>query len=373
MTDIDGLAPDREPSQNPPPITFHSDWDARVQEEDISDAFLYREGVVHDLFLTVEEDALDALADSPDEDVAAALNVDRDPEAYAVGLRLKGTSSFRTLKSKPAFKIDFHQWDPEARFHGLKRMTLNNMVQDPTMMHEHVYYWFCARLGIPAPRHGYAHVWLNGEDFGLYGIVETMDEQFINRVWPEDDDGPLYEAMGSDFTTARSEFEVEEEGTGLLIGDVITTVESTPRDEYLAMLETHFDLDALLGYWALDIVTSNPDGYTLNHNNFYVYGAPLAARWTLVPSGVDRSFVATPRDLAGALALGCRADDACEARLEERIEAVIEAWDTLDLLAVVTEMESVVGPLCQADPRRDRECRSEEILSFIEERREQLR
>ena len=48
-------------------------------------------------------------------------------------MRLKGQASFRPLGKKAAFKVKF----PEAnRLLGLKSMTLNNMVQDASMVHE---------------------------------------------------------------------------------------------------------------------------------------------------------------------------------------------------------------------------------------------
>jgi hypothetical protein len=377
----DGM-PDKTPDDTPdeeaaapPPIPFRTDWDVRPDGDTISDAFLYRDAIVHQFRIVVDDAGLDSLSDAPKLEVVAGLDVNGEPDTYPIALRLKGTSSFRTLESKPAFKVDFHEWDPTARFHGIKRLTLNNMVQDPTMLHEHVYYWLCTELGVPAPRHAYARVWLNGEELGLYGIVETMDEQFVNRVWPEDDAGPLYEAAGGDFVDERREkFEVEEVGSGLLAIDaLVTTVLATPPDQFLAMLETHFDLDALLTYWALDIVSSNPDGYVLNHNNYYVYGAPLAGKWTLIPSGVDRSFVPTPRQPVGALALGCVADPDCEALLHAQVGVVADTWDRLDVPAVVTALQARVGPLCDADPRRERECRGDELLDFIATRTEDVR
>jgi hypothetical protein len=58
------------------------------------------------------------------------------------------------------FKIDFGQYVPDQRFDGLRRLTLNNMVQDRSMIREHVAYQAYAWLGVPAPRHGYAELWV---------------------------------------------------------------------------------------------------------------------------------------------------------------------------------------------------------------------
>ena len=338
-----------------------------------SDALLYEEGVIHDIYLTLDDGARSDLEHEPRVDVHAGFRWGQDTRVYEVGLRLKGTASFRPLSLKSAFKVDFHEWDPEGRFHGVKRLTLNNMVQDATMMHEHLYYWLCQKLGIPAPRHGYARVWVNEVDYGLHGIVETFDEQLIDRLWPYDDKGTLYEASGDLTQQGRDGFEVKESGLGPALDDLITTIDATPPDGFLAMLEANFDLEALLGYLALDIVGGNPDGYAQNHHNYYLYSAPLTWKWTLLPAGTDRSFSLLDRGLAGRLAIGCAEDDRCRALLDERIRKTADAWDELGVEAVAREMLEVVGPACEADPRRERLCRSPEILDFIVGRTDAVR
>lgn len=344
-----------------------------------TDGFLYQDGAIHEIKLTIEEDARASLWVAPSVDVMAHLTVNGELVPAPVGLHLKGNSSFRTLDGKAGFKIDFHHWDPQARFHGIKRLTLNNMVQDPTMLHEHAYYWLCRELGIPAPRHGYARVWLNDEEFGLYGIVETFDEQLLHRLWPADDEGVLYEGVGNDFSFRDDDYELQEAADPLTMAPLVELVEATPPNAWLEMLQANFDFDALLGYAALDIVAGNPDGYALNRNNYYVYGAPLTGKWTLLPSGVDRSFLETGgiraelHPLEGLLVTGCLADPACGPLLDARIREIADAFDSLDLLAHVTETEQLVGPLCEEDPRDDLVCRSGEILPFIETRAQKIR
>jgi hypothetical protein len=354
---------------------------------------LFTEGEIRRIALELDDDALDALQPSDPldplgttsrEDVHATFLVDGDEDAYEVGLHLKGTSSFETLDGKPAFRIDFHQWDPEARFHGLKRIALQNMHQDETMVHEHAYAWLCARLGLPAQRNGYAELEINGEWYGLYLVTEVIDEQFIDRVWPDDDDGPLYEAVSDDFTADDSRFELQEESEAMAIEDIVDIVDDTSGEDFHAMLETHFDLDLLLTYWALDIMTGNSDGYVLHSNNYYVYGQPLTQRWTLVPAGTDKAFSlegsgprgSPARGIGGLLALGCVADARCEERLDDRIREVADAWDALGFVGAVEEMVTLVDPLCEEDRRAHKQCDTDLMLEYIEGRaaaiREQL-
>jgi spore coat protein CotH len=336
---------------------------------------LFEDGVVHDVHISLDEDALAALEDEPREDVHATFRLGDEPVPHLVGLHLKGQYSFRPLDEKPAFKIDFHEWEPAGRLHGVKRLALNNMVQDETMLHEHVYYWLCGQVGLRAPRHGYAHVWVNDEDYGLYGIVEALDEQFLARGWPLDAGGNLYEGAGNDFTDERGDdFELQEEGVGETIAELVARVEATPEEQWLAMLEASFDVDALLTYFAVELFAGNPDGYPVNRNNFFVYHAPIAGRWALVPWGTDRSFgdpdVGARGPVDGVLAERCLRDEACATRLEDHLRDVVDVWEASDGAGRVSEWMALVGPLCEADPRREKNCNLEHILEFLAERRE---
>jgi hypothetical protein len=67
------------------------------------------------------------------------------------------------------------------------------MVNDGSFLHELVAYSIYRRLGVAAPRVGYTRLLLNGELMGLYAIIETPDDVWLDRSFKEED-GNLYEA-----------------------------------------------------------------------------------------------------------------------------------------------------------------------------------
>ena len=67
------------------------------------------------------------------------------------------------------------------RFFGLKTLTLNNMVQDPSMIHELLAYKVFRSAGVAAPRTGYAYLRVNGADYGVYLNIETLDTVMLPR------------------------------------------------------------------------------------------------------------------------------------------------------------------------------------------------
>ncbi len=56
-----------------------------------------------------------------------------------VSIHLKGAAgSFRSIDDRPALTLNFDKTDEEQRFHGLKKIHLNNSVQDPTYLNEKI-------------------------------------------------------------------------------------------------------------------------------------------------------------------------------------------------------------------------------------------
>lgn len=346
-----------------------------------ADGELFTEGEIETFEMGLSESAISSLESAPEDDVEATLSW--EGQDLQVSLRLRGAAA--SLDGKPSMKIDVHDFVEDQRVDGLKRVVLDNMDDDATMMRTHAYTWLAEQVGVPTPRHGYAWITLNGDDYGLYGLVEDLDEEFVEALWPSDADGNLYTApAGADFTAATNTFSLEEEGDAATAPDdleaLIEVVEATPAAAgYDAMLDERFDRDALLAYLAIEIATGNADGYAFGPDGYAVYHAPTDERWTLVPSGAEDSFTLRPGisgtdadPLAGVLAIGCVADPDCMTDLEDSLSTLLDAWDA-DLGAYVEATAVIIADACEADPRKALACDAEMLGVFVEERSEELR
>jgi spore coat protein CotH len=319
-------------------------------------AFLYGD-VILDFDLGLTPSAIESLRAEPREDVLATFRF--LDESYEVGVRLKGSGSFRDIDGKASFKIDFEEWDDAApKFHGVRRLTLNNMVQDASMSAEHASYALHALVGNVAPRHGYARVSVNGEPYGLYGIVETLDEQFLERNFPGDDEGNLYEGgYGGDFAQGCAPLFTQQEGDDETQADLDAAIDAflaSSDATFMEVLRAHFDVDDLLTVWAVELVTGNVDAYTSLGNNFQVYRAPATGLWTMIPTGTDQAFrgeLDVRGELYGALAVRCRRSTECSARLDERILRVLGHWEEEGFAARVRADGARIERDCRADPR----------------------
>ena len=125
-----------------------------------------------------------------------------------IGVRLKGFSSFRPLAGKSAFKIKFEEYVEDQAFQGLEALTLNNMVQDPTMLRELLAYKAFRAAGLPAWRTGYSFLRIDGDAYGVYLNLESPDEVSTARLFPTT--SHLYEAEAVDLTPgAAPQFEAD--------------------------------------------------------------------------------------------------------------------------------------------------------------------
>lgn len=331
---------------------------------------------VHAMGLEIDASNLASLRADPYSEVPATL--EWRGHSYEVAVRLKGNTSFRPIDEKPSFRVDVHAFDPELELDGLERLTLNNLIQDPTMLREHAAYAFFAKNGLPGPRQGYVRMTLNGADYGLYSLVETMDEQLLKRALPDDRGGNLYEASGADFTYARNWYDVEETSglwpDGEDIDALVRAVEEAPYGTLDTVIREHFDRDAFLRYLAVDIVSGHADGYVFNHNNYLAYHGGESGRWRLLPWGSDQVFrreVGAHGDertpVEGVLAAGCWADPACAADLEAEIEAVSWGLDA-EFIAAIEATRERIREHAEADTRAEYAWDPEELLDFVEAR-----
>jgi len=356
-------------------------------------AFLYQHDTVLDLQIFMDAEALAGLPEASREqvdDVHATMVF--EGREWAVGLRLKGNSSFRKIDKKAAFKIDFGEFEADNTFYGVRRLTLNNMVQDESMLSENLAYWLHAAVGGVAPRQGYACVRVNGDDYGLYGLVETMDEQFVQRHF-DDPSGVLYEGgKGADIRQGRQElFEIEDAGVPEGRGDIVALTEAldaaTP-ETFMDVMGDHFVLDDLLRTWAVELYAGNIDSYITRSNNFLLYHQPDPNNWTMIPWDEDQAFQDDldpydpydPEVLAehGRLFEDCLVSDGCVEALVEHIEEVILLAEDEGLLEHAIEQRAMISNLSRSDPRSD--CSSHcarsaqrEVLSFIRRRPDGIR
>ena len=276
----------------------------------------------------------------------------------AVGIRLKGKAgSFLPLGQKSAFKVKFSQVSGQ-RFLGLKKLTLNNMVQDPSMVHETLSYTAFRALGVDASRTGYAFVRLNGEPLGVYLNVENLDDVALKeRFGTFADPQHIYEGeYGTDARPSEVEdFEVDEgdEDDTSDLQALAAAVNDAAAPDWSDRVDPHADLAQMTRMWAVEKYAGHWDGYAgkaddSEHdlpNNFYLYSDPLK-RFQMLPWGTDQTWEERlPFGGGGGLLYEkCRADASCDQLFEDALGDTLATVPGLNLGRIARCAEKLLAP-----------------------------
>jgi hypothetical protein len=104
-------------------------------------------------------------------------------------------SGNRTLRApKRSWKINFKVDGGDGKVLGMWRFNLKAMYNDPSQMREALAWHLFDQIGIPASRHSYAKLGINGRYRGLFSVIEQVDKGFLKDHFGKNDDGNLYKA-----------------------------------------------------------------------------------------------------------------------------------------------------------------------------------
>jgi spore coat protein H len=300
-----------------------------------------------------------------------------------VGLRKRGFIGSASM-ARPSLGLRFDHFDPQQRFAGLRRLSLNNNLQDPTQLHQVLAYRLFADAGVPAPRCNLAKVTVNGNYLGVYSQVEAVEEEFLRRQFG-DASGNLYEGTLSDFRPRWVKtFERKNHKDNPDRGDLDRLVKALQNDDanLLAAVESVVDLEAYLTYWAMESLIGHWDSYSNGGNNFFVYANPATRKFSFIPWGAD-SVLGDPDPFTSGTTLeSVRARmllpwrlyqiPAVRERYREKLRALLrEVWREEELLAEVDRLRALARPHLSVPPMQVSQGLIR-LRKFIRSRRETL-
>ena len=162
---------------------------------------LFDTGRVHTIDIVIDD--WDAFLSTCESETYSACSVVIDNEAVKnVAIRGKGNTSLSSVKSmdseRYSFKIEFDHYEDGKNYHGLDKLSLNNIIQDNTYMKDYLSYRLMRELGVDTPLCSFAYITVNGEDWGLYLAVEGVEDSFLQRNYGRDT-GELYKPDSMSF------------------------------------------------------------------------------------------------------------------------------------------------------------------------------
>ena len=314
--------------------------------------------------LTLPPASIEALTAAPDVYVRGELKLG-DEVVSDVGVRLKGEWNMRPLGQKAAFKLKLDAFVAGQSFHGLRRLTFNNALEDPSWVAERLTYHVFRDADLPAPRAVLAWVKVNGEDYGLYVHLESEDKTLLRR-WFADASGNLYEEQAAELEPGNeTRFELETNETANDRSDLtalFAAIASARDATLLADLDGVLDGPAFVRYCAYEAAVLQWDGYChtrFGPNNFRLYHEPASHHFFFLPWGMDMSwkpYEATPidpMDARGLLLRRCVESATCRESYRAAVLAAADRLEALDLPALVDTWGAQARPLVAMDPKKE--------------------
>ncbi len=222
-----------------------------------------------------------------------------------VGIRQRGGSTRNSIK--PGLRVDFNRYEDGQTFLGLKSIGLDNMAQDASMMKERLTMELFAKMGLPASREANARLYVNDEYSGLYTIIESIDKDFLKRVFGEND-GYLYEYvlagnyhfeyLGSDPALYSPKYfdpkTHEKDPDPAPIEAMIRTMNTASDADFASAMAPYLDLELFMKHLAVQDFIAETDGILTGMNNFDLYRFQKKSLSQFIPKDKDLTFGGPP-------------------------------------------------------------------------------
>jgi hypothetical protein len=248
-------------------------------------------------------------------------------------------------------------------------------------------------------------VFVNGELWGLYVHIESIDRRFLSRRWAHfaSNDGMMYEGtywcdllpqnvpptLDDSYCLSRKfkDDECDAPAPGgdpldyTVLQQLVDRIQALPPGGFYPEVEQFFEFQTLLRTWAADAMLAHWDGYAFDIiNNYRVYHDPATDRWTLIPTGIDQTFGGgvDPFTVNGILAQRCLDEPDCTAAFGARLHQAADTFEQLGLAARSQEVQALIDPYVAEDPRKEGgydEYRNlaDEMRAFIANRPDEIR
>jgi spore coat protein CotH len=232
-----------------------------------------------------------------------AANISVDGEVLQqVGIRSRGKGSRNG--TKPGLLVDTNKYVSNQEFHGLKKLVLDNVVQDGSFLHEPLAYPVFEAMGIASPAISYTRVTVNDQYWGVYWLIENVDKNFLTARFGEKT-GNLYKYeyvedyrftdKGSDPKAYAPLFKAEspDDPDMTALVQFIQAANNAPETGFAAAMAAYIDVDRFLTYIAVENAIAGQDGFLglQGMNNFYIYQLAGQSKFVLIPWDQDTSYV----------------------------------------------------------------------------------
>ncbi len=269
----------------------------------ITNAFLVVSSDIQTFYITCNTADFNYIYENFDEDHYIPIELENDGETWTnVEMRIRGDDSRKFPKK--SLKIKFND---EPFKNGRDKINFNAEYTDPTYMRQFLASYIYNKIGHPCFKAEHARIYLNGEYFGIYLMVENIDSDFllsndidpIGNLYKATHDGACLSIFDDIYVAWEKKTNEHQSRDDLQV--LIDSLEYVPESDYYDFCKRTFDYDKMLNIIAMNIMLSN--GSTYYHNYYMYHDIHGTGKWTMLPWDMDKTFIAYsssfPYDFSG--------------------------------------------------------------------------
>ena len=284
--------------------------------------------------------------------LANSISIGNNTVLY-VGIKTKGNLTLKEVwnstSDRFSFTINFGKYintdngyTEKQNLYGLRKVALNNIYGDATLMKEYLSYELMTKMGVPTPEYSLINLYINDEFYGVYMMAESIDSSLTQRtlgeksdylVKPESSGGDLvYDNSLDKYINDNGEFDFSsiiydeaknivypsdksnplykynglwenDEDTFYDIVDMLPTIfkwmktlnelsntDNPNTNEYKTKLEEIIDVDNLIRYFAVNTYLVNLDSYQSEKMQNYALYINESGKASILPWDYNYSF-----------------------------------------------------------------------------------
>lgn len=265
----------------------------------VSYEVLFSDDKIHEINIEISASDWEQILASPEDETYYSANITVDGNTVNdVGFRTKGNSSLKSVagseSDRYSFRIKLDKYVDNQNILGLDEFVLNNMFSDASYMREYLSYKLMGEEGLNVPLSNYIQVKINGELYGLYLMVEAIDDSYLTRLFGNNE-GNLYkqESGSSLLFEENGAYKSSEQKNGkdeskTDLSTFIKILNEMPKGEK-GDIESVLDVESALKYIAANTVLENYDSYNGTFaQNYYLYNKD--GKFVILPWDFNMSF-----------------------------------------------------------------------------------
>ena len=328
--------------------------DLQKNPEDYEYKVLFDKSEVADVYIDINRNNYDYLLQNAlDKPTVMTDKVTiNDYSIEYTGIKTKGFSTLYEIYNSEfdrfSYTINFSKYinkkngySDKQNLLGVRKISLNTMLWDPTYLKEYLSYYLLTEMGIPTSDYNLANLYINNQYKGLYFMVEGIDKALVKRTLHDNSDftvkvdvnggGDLiYDEILDKFIDEDGEYNFDkliydEDGNiiypknnilakynGIWEDDEekfeevipylsqffktlkelneLSKIKNKNTKEYEERLEKIIDIDLLIRYWAVNSYLVNTDSYLGKYPTNYVIHMTEDGYITILPWDYNLAF-----------------------------------------------------------------------------------